>query len=211
MTPAARSIADRFNVPTGTASPVLRTDRFPLSACADGRDREGLMRRRSVLKHLAAALAVPTDLTRWFAAPAAAATAFSRLRPGMPDWPTEAEWASLKEAVGGRLEACAPADVDDPAVRRLISNPLDVPARLFWNAEVYRQFAPSAVNFDDRSGASPTDFWWRDDGDQVGVFWHAYTSAWMPASLLEPANRSRLEQGRLVCCQPPLARRLRVQ
>lgn len=68
----------------------------------------------------------------------------------------------------------------------------DVPARLFWDAEVYRQFAPSAVNFDDRSGASPTDFWWRGDGDQVGVFWHAYTSAWMPASLLEPANRSRL-------------------
>jgi hypothetical protein len=81
------------------------------------------MRRRSVLKHLAAALAVQTDLTRWFTTPAAAATAFSRLRPGMPDWPTEAEWASLKEAVGGRLEAGALADVDDPAVRKLISNP----------------------------------------------------------------------------------------
>jgi FAD/FMN-containing dehydrogenase len=67
-----------------------------------------------------------------------------------------------------------------------------VPARLFWNAEAYRQFAPSAVNFDERSGAAPTDFWWRGDGDQVGAFWHAYTSAWMPASLLEPANQSRL-------------------
>jgi hypothetical protein len=45
-----------------------------------------------------------------------------------------------------------------------------VPARLFWNAEVYRQFAPSAVNFDDRSGASPTDFLarrWRS-GHRLG-------------------------------------------
>jgi hypothetical protein len=26
----------------------------------------------------------------------------------------------------------------------------------------------------------------------VGVFWHAYTSAWLPADLLQPANRHRL-------------------
>lgn len=30
------------------------------------------------------------------------------------------------------------------------------------------------------------------DGGQVGAFWHAYTSAWLPATLLQPSNRSLL-------------------
>ena len=66
------------------------------------------------------------------------------------------------------------------------------PARYFWNGWVLRLFAPSAVNFDSRSGASWTDFWWRGDGGQVGAFWHAYTSAWMPAALLGPQNQPQL-------------------
>jgi FAD/FMN-containing dehydrogenase len=67
-----------------------------------------------------------------------------------------------------------------------------VPARYFWNAWVYRLFARSAVRFDSRPSASWTDFWWVGDADQVGVFWYAYGSVWMPASLLEPQNRARL-------------------
>jgi FAD/FMN-containing dehydrogenase len=67
-----------------------------------------------------------------------------------------------------------------------------VPARYFWNAWLYRFLAPFAVNFDRRPDASWTDFWWSGSGDQVGAFWHAYTSAWMPASLLRPDNRAQL-------------------
>ena len=67
-----------------------------------------------------------------------------------------------------------------------------VPAKYFWNGWLYRIFARSAVNFDSRSGAPWTDYWWRGDGDQVGAFWHAYTSAWMPASLLKPENQVKL-------------------
>ena len=66
------------------------------------------------------------------------------------------------------------------------------PARYFWNGWVLRFFAPSVVNFDGRPGASWTDFWWSGTSDEVGAFWHAYTSAWMPAALLEPQNQSRL-------------------
>src|SRR5436305_895679 len=40
--------------------------------------------------------------------------------------------------------------------------------------------------------ASATDFWWAGNTDEVGAFWHAYTSAWMPASLLKPQNQARL-------------------
>jgi FAD/FMN-containing dehydrogenase len=66
----------------------------------------------------------------------------------------------------------------------------DVWARYLWNGWLLRLFAGSAVAFDDRATASWTDFWWRGDGDQVGAFWHAYASAWLPAALLEPSQRS---------------------
>jgi FAD/FMN-containing dehydrogenase len=68
----------------------------------------------------------------------------------------------------------------------------DVPARDFWNAALYRSRAPWLVDFDDRPSASSTDFWWAGTGGEVGAFWHAYTSAWMPASLLTPENHPRL-------------------
>ena len=67
-----------------------------------------------------------------------------------------------------------------------------LPARDFWNPDFYRRAAPSVVGFDGRPGATPTDFWWAGDGGQVGAFWHAYTSAWMPASLLKPRNQAGL-------------------
>jgi FAD/FMN-containing dehydrogenase len=67
-----------------------------------------------------------------------------------------------------------------------------LPARYQWDPDIFRRFAPTAVQFDGRAGAAPTDFCWSGDADQVGVFWHAYTSAWMPASLLKPQNQGRL-------------------
>jgi FAD/FMN-containing dehydrogenase len=69
---------------------------------------------------------------------------------------------------------------------------LPIPARRFWDADFMRPFNGAIVVFDTRPGASPTDFWWAGDGEQVGAFWHAYASAWMPSSLLKPANQPRL-------------------
>ncbi len=79
------------------------------------------MRRRDLLK---AALAAP--LLPWLASPtlASAGQALhvanrwrSRVRPGQPGWPPNAQWDQLKQAVGGRLqrlrspfEACASGD-----------------------------------------------------------------------------------------------------
>lgn len=67
-----------------------------------------------------------------------------------------------------------------------------VPARYFWNGWLYRLFARSAVNFDERSGAPWRDYWWKGDGEQAGAFWHAYTSAWLPSSLLGLESRTLL-------------------
>jgi len=66
-----------------------------------------------------------------------------------------------------------------------------LPARRFWDGAFMKQL-PGVVKPDARPEATPNDYWWSGDGDQVGVFWHAYTSAWLPASLLRPANQSKL-------------------
>lgn len=69
---------------------------------------------------------------------------------------------------------------------------LALPARMFWDAEFWRKNAPFAVTFDRRPGAPSNHFWWAGNSDEVGVFWHAYKSAWLPGSLLQPRNQSRL-------------------
>ena len=63
------------------------------------------------------------------------------------------------------------------------------PARLYWNPVGK---PPGDILRDARAGATPGDFWWSGDAAQVGFFWHAFTSAWLPASLLQPTNQARL-------------------
>jgi len=61
------------------------------------------MRRRNVLKGMAACVALQPLLLSRFAAKAAAAFGFSRVRPGDPNWPSDESWAELGRQVGGRL------------------------------------------------------------------------------------------------------------
>jgi FAD/FMN-containing dehydrogenase len=61
------------------------------------------MRRRKVLKGMAAFVALQPLLLSRFAAKAAAAFAFRRVRPGDPNWPSDESWAELGRQVGGRL------------------------------------------------------------------------------------------------------------
>jgi len=68
---------------------------------------------------------------------------------------------------------------------------LALPARRFWDPDALKG-VPGVITMDTRPGARATDFWWSGNTEEVGVFWTAYTSAWMPASLLKPENRSRL-------------------
>jgi FAD/FMN-containing dehydrogenase len=55
-------------------------------------------------------------------APARAATV-SRVRRGIPGWPTDADWASLNQAVGGRLSPVTLPNFANPAVHKLLSDP----------------------------------------------------------------------------------------
>ena len=76
------------------------------------------MKRRHLLGAglaLAGAAALP--------APPAAAAGLSRVRPGMPGWPTDADWAALNRATGGRLSPVTLPSLADPDAKKLLSNP----------------------------------------------------------------------------------------
>jgi len=53
----------------------------------------------------------------------ASAAAASRVRPGQPGWPSDADWADLGRAVGGRLSPVAAPALDGPEAKALLSNP----------------------------------------------------------------------------------------
>ena len=76
------------------------------------------MKRRDLLGAglaLAGAAAMPLAPAR--------ATAAGRVRPGAPGWPTEADWAALNQATGGRLSPVTSPKLDGPEAKTLLSNP----------------------------------------------------------------------------------------
>jgi FAD/FMN-containing dehydrogenase len=86
------------------------------------------MHRRSLLKGMAATIALQPHLLAQVAANAAAAPGFSRVRPGDPAWPSAESWAKLKDAVDGNLitveppfAACA-ADPKSAACANALAN-----------------------------------------------------------------------------------------
>ncbi|HEX5237904.1 MAG TPA: FAD-binding protein [Sphingomicrobium sp.] len=71
---------------------------------------------------------------------------------------------------------------------------LAVPGRNFWDADWFESHIPQAIKLNHGPGARHGDYWWEGDGGQVGVYWSAYTSLWLPRSLLEGAARDRLAE-----------------
>jgi hypothetical protein len=65
-----------------------------------------------------------------------------------------------------------------------------LPLRRYWDAALMTHM-PGAGVADTRPAATPGDFWWAGDGAQVGAYWYAFQSIWLPRSLLQPANRAR--------------------
>jgi FAD/FMN-containing dehydrogenase len=69
---------------------------------------------------------------------------------------------------------------------------LAVPARRFWDPQLFQKFAPGIVTMDGRPHASPDHFVWTGDREQAAWFIHGYQSAWLPARLLGKENQARL-------------------
>jgi FAD/FMN-containing dehydrogenase len=62
-----------------------------------------------------------------------------------------------------------------------------LPARRWWDVTDNRSMIQ-----DQRQGAPAYHGWWQGDQDQVGAFLHGFDSVWLPATLLEGAERARL-------------------
>ncbi|HEX4106127.1 MAG TPA: FAD-binding oxidoreductase [Rhizomicrobium sp.] len=66
------------------------------------------------------------------------------------------------------------------------------PAQSYWDVEAMHKSGSQVIKVDDRVGASPVHAWWTGDEEQVGAFLYGYDSLWMPKSLLEKENQSKL-------------------
>lgn len=69
---------------------------------------------------------------------------------------------------------------------------LTVPARHSWDPRFMNKIVPGVMKRDDRPGAPAHHVWWADDGDQAGQFLYGYASLWLPRSLLDEGQRTRL-------------------
>jgi FAD/FMN-containing dehydrogenase len=67
-----------------------------------------------------------------------------------------------------------------------------IPARRFWDPQLFQKVAPGIMTMDGRPDASPDHFVWTGDREQAGWFIHGYQSAWLPAGLLGPQRQAVL-------------------
>jgi len=64
-------------------------------------------------------------------------------------------------------------------------------ARTFWSATLIKRMV-GFIRRDDRPGAPDTNVFWPGDQGQAGQVLHGYGSTWLPAALLQPAQRPAL-------------------
>jgi hypothetical protein len=67
-----------------------------------------------------------------------------------------------------------------------------LPARQWWDADFLKKNLPSLVLSDTRPGVPETHIWYAGNQGEVGKYWHGYESMWLPATLLENEEKSRL-------------------
>ena len=70
---------------------------------------------------------------------------------------------------------------------------LALPARHWWDADYLTKTVPTLVAHDPRTSAPASNIWWTGNQGEVGFFLHGYESAWLPAALLDDAQRTRLD------------------
>ncbi|HEY9029421.1 MAG TPA: FAD-binding oxidoreductase [Burkholderiaceae bacterium] len=66
-------------------------------------------------------------------------------------------------------------------------------AREFWSPTLAKRLF-GFIGRDERPGAPPTNLFWPGDQGQAGQVLHGYQSMWLPAALLDDAQRERLVQ-----------------
>lgn len=59
------------------------------------------------------------------------------------------------------------------------------PGIVNWNTDVLKKVAPEAIRTDDKH---PELYWWAGDAEQVGAYWFAYISRWIPQAAFGDAR-----------------------
>ncbi len=96
----------------------------------------------------------------------------------------EADFKPLLDFVTGR-----PADYAIVAPVRILA----LPARHLWDVDYLTKNVPPLLVHDPRAGAPAGNMWWVSNQTEAGWFVHGYESAWLPAALLEDAQRMRFD------------------
>jgi len=65
-------------------------------------------------------------------------------------------------------------------------------ARHWWDVVYRKSKGSDSMISDPRPGAPAMHGWWSGDQGQVGAFLHGYESLWLPATLLQPNQQTRL-------------------
>jgi FAD/FMN-containing dehydrogenase len=76
-----------------------------------------------------------------------------------------------------------------------LDRPLEIvalPARHFWDAAFFKQYAPGFMMADTQAGAAAHRIAWKGDAEDTGWFIHGYQSAWLPAALLAQDRQAAL-------------------
>jgi FAD/FMN-containing dehydrogenase len=108
---------------------------------------------------------------------------------GLEQAQAEKVWAPFLDWVRSRSEYAFLSEV----------KVLSLPARHFWDAEFLRKHASGFIVSDDRPDAPRNHVLWAGDEGQVGQFLHGYRSAWLPGSLLQKDQQSRLVDALFAC------------
>ncbi len=102
----------------------------------------------------------------------------SMVSQGLDDAQAKARWPPFFDGVKASPQDLSLSDSHGVAV---------LPARRFWDVAGNDFMIP-----DRRPGAPSWHGWWRGDQDQGGTFFHGLELLWLPASLLQEAQRQRL-------------------
>jgi len=110
------------------------------------------------------------------------AISISMVFQGLTQQEAEAAWRPFFDWVSAATQDFAV--VMSPRIAAL-------PAQRFWDPALLTKM-PALVLSDNRPGAPADNIFWGGNLGEAGAVWHAYQSAWLPASLLEADRRQSL-------------------
>ena len=69
---------------------------------------------------------------------------------------------------------------------------ITIPSRHLWDTAFLKKYASQTIETDDRPNAPESNVYWKTNKEEAGQFLYGYHSAWLPESLLQKDNQSKL-------------------